>query len=187
MDPVPVSIVPSPETQAKMAAEDAKGGKTKRKKKLQNSEQPSEQPADKPPLAKVVPPQGGPLLLLSTQTARTEPESAAPSQPLEFRPLKSAMPQFAPPPAPAPVAAGSDPVRRVTSMGGDAPTPAAAAAPTPLLHSSGKSDALPRAAQAFASENSLPVAPVLRDMAVDSEPPLQLPASVPLPRPRPKF
>jgi hypothetical protein len=51
----------------------------------------------------------------------------------------------------------------------------------------GKSDALPRSAQAFAPENSLVFAPVLRTVPEDSEPPLQLPATAPLPRPRPQL
>jgi hypothetical protein len=51
----------------------------------------------------------------------------------------------------------------------------------------GKSDALPRSAQAFAPESSLVFAPALRDLPADSEPPLQLPAIAPLPRPRPKL
>ncbi len=55
---------------AKMAADEARGkGKRKKGRGSQNSEQ----PAEKPPLAKVVPPQGGPFLPLSAQPASTQP------------------------------------------------------------------------------------------------------------------
>ena len=193
MEPIPVSVVASPELQAKMAAEEPKGkGRRKRGKGPQNSDQPAEKPA----LAKVVAPQGGPFLPLSAQPASTQiaadaaPEHAAsPNQPLEFTPLKSGMAQFAPPvvrpSAPAPVAEPAEPVRRVVAASGEAVPPVALKEqPAPPA---GKSDALPRSAQAFAPESSLVFAPALRDLPADSEPPLQLPAIAPLPRPRPKL
>jgi len=189
MDPLPVSVVPSPEAQAKMAAEDAKGAKIRKKKK--GAPQSGEIPADQPPLAKAGP-QGGPLLPLSAQPgaragADTAPESASPNQPLEFRPLKSGIAQFAPPAPPVVAAAAEpkEPVRRVVAANADVP-PANAPKETPAV-SSGKSDALPRSVQAFAPDSSPAIPPELRNMATDSEPPLQLPATTPLPRPRPQF
>jgi D-alanyl-D-alanine carboxypeptidase len=186
MDPIPVSVVLSPEAQAKMAAEDAKGAKIRKKKKgLQNGELPTDKP-----LAKVAP-QGGPLLPLSAQPgaqAAADPgsESASSNQPLEFRPLQSSMAPFAPAPssASAPAAEPKEPVRRVVAASGET-LPAAALKEGPAA--SGKSDALPRSVQAFAPDNSLPIAPALRNLPLDSEPPLQLPATTPLPRPRPQF
>jgi len=185
MEPIPVSVVVSPELQAKMAAEEPRGkGRRKRGKGSQNSDQPAEKPA----LAKVVAPQGGPFLPLSAQPASTQiAADASPNQLLEFTPLKSGMAQFAPPvvrPS-APVAEPAEPVRRVVAASADAVPPAAPnEQPAPK---SGKSDALPRSAQAFAPESSLVFAPALRDLPADSEPPLQLPAIAPLPRPRPKL
>ena len=190
MDPLPVSVVLSPEAQAKMAAEDAKGAKGKKKKKM--SPQSNEQTEDKPALAKVAPPRGGPLLPLSAQSGLTPaadaaPESASPNQPAEFTPLKSSQAQFAPPAAPAAAAAEpKEPVRRVVAAAGGEAAPAAAAAEQPV-QSSGKSDALPRSAQAFAPDSSIAVAPALRNLPLEAEPLLQLPATTPLPRPRPKF
>jgi D-alanyl-D-alanine carboxypeptidase len=187
MDPIPVSVVPSP--QAKMAAEEVRAkGKRKRGRGSQNGEQ----PAEKTPLAKVVPPQGGPFLPRSAQSAAADatPEHAvSPNQPLEFTPLKSGMVEFAPPAvhpsAPAPAPEPTEPVRRVTAVSGEAiPPTVLKEQPAPK---SGKSDALPRSAQAFAPESSLVLVPELRNMPVDSEPPLQLPATAPLPRPRPKL
>jgi D-alanyl-D-alanine carboxypeptidase len=188
MDPIPVSVVASPQAQAKMAEDEANGrGKRKRKGKSSRNDEP---PADKPALAKVVAPQGGPLLPLSAQPASTVADGtpASPNQPLEFAPLKSAMAEFAPPtvrpsaPAPAP----AEPVRRVVAAAGADAVPAAALTEPPTLHT-GKSDALPRSAQAFAPDSSLAVPPVLRNIPADSEPSLPLPATAPLPRPRPKL
>jgi D-alanyl-D-alanine carboxypeptidase len=191
MDPISVSVVASPQAQAKMAEDEANGrGKRKRKGKASRNE-----PAEKPALAKVVAPQGGPFLPLSAQPVSTQiaadaaaEHAASPNQPLEFAPLKSSMAQFAPlivrPSPPAPVAEPVEPVRRVVAAAG------ADAAPVAVKEQSttkaGKSDALPRSAQAFAPENSPVFAPALRDLPADSEPPLQLPAIAPLPRPRPK-
>jgi D-alanyl-D-alanine carboxypeptidase len=190
MEPIPVTVVASPQAQAKMAADEAIKGKGRRKKRgQQNGEQPSEQPA----LAKVVAPQGGPLLPLSARpaAANAAPERAvSPNQPLEFAPLKSGLAEFAPaavrPGAPAPVAEPAEPARRVVTAASAEPVPPAAVKEQPAPQS-GKSDALPRSAQAFAPESSLVIAPALRNMSVDSEPPLQLPATAPLPRPRPKL
>lgn len=186
MEPIPVSVVPSP--QAKMAAEEAKGkGKRKKGRGSQNSEQ----PAEKTPLAKVVPPQGGPFLPLSARSVAADatPEHAVSNQPLEFTPLKSGMAEFAPPAAPAsapvPAPEPAEPVRRVVAASGEAIPPVVLKEQS--ASKSGKSDALPRSAQAFAPESSLVLVPELRNMPVDSEPPLQLPATAPLPRPRPKL
>jgi D-alanyl-D-alanine carboxypeptidase len=195
MDPIPVTVVASPQAQAKMAEDEANGVSRKRKRKGKSSQ--NEEPADKPALAKVASPQGGPFLPLSAQPVSTptaaDAAPASPNQPLEFAPLKSAMVEFAPPSvrpsAPPPAAAPAEPVRRVVAaVSADAVPPAAP--PTlvepPTLHA-GKSDALPRSAQAFAPDSSLAVPPVLRNIQADSEPPLQLPATAPLPRPRPKL
>lgn len=192
MEPIPVSVVPSPQAE-KMAAEEVRGkGKRKRGRGSQNGER----PAEKTPLAKVAPPQGGPFLPLSAQPASTltaadaTPEHASPSQPLEFAPLKSHTAQFAPPvlrpSAAAPAAEPTEPVRRVVAAASAEAMPAAAAKEQPAPKA-GKSDALPRSAQAFAPDSSLVFAPVLRNVPEDSEPPLQLPATTPLPRPRPKL
>jgi D-alanyl-D-alanine carboxypeptidase len=190
MEPIPVSVVPSPQAQAKMAADEAKG---KGRKKKGRGSQNSEQPAEKPATAKVASPQGGPFLPLSAEPATTQAaagdasERASPNQPLEFAPLRSSIAQFAPiavpPSAPAPAAA---PVRRVvTAASGEAMPPAAMqeqAAPP-----AGKTDALPRSVQAFAPDHPNVFAPVLRTMPEDSEPPVELPATAPLPRPRPNL
>ena len=74
----------------------------------------------------------------------------------------------------------------VAAVAGGEAAPAAAAAEQPV-QSSGKSDALPRSAQAFAPDSSIAVAPALRNLPLEAEPLLQLPATTPLPRPRPKF
>ncbi len=190
MEPIPVSVVPSP--QAKVAAEEVKG---KGKRKKGRGSQHGEQPAEKPAASKVVSPQGGPLLPLSTQPAATPTadaatEQASPNQPLEFAPLKSSMAQFAPPvarpSASAPAAETAEPLRRVvTAASGEAVPPAALKEQaTPPAE---KADALPRSAQAFAPDSSLVFAPVLRSMGEDAEPPVELPATAPLPRPRPKL
>jgi len=191
MEPIPVSVVPSP--QAKVAAEEVKGkGKRKKGRGSQNGEQPAEKPA----ASKVVSPQGGPLLPLSAQLAATPTaadaatEQASPNQPLEFAPLKSSMAQFAPPvarpSASAPAAEPAEPLRRVvTAASGEAVPPAALKEQaTPPAE---KADALPRSAQAFAPDSSLVFTPVLRSMGEDAEPPVELPATAPLPRPRPKL
>jgi D-alanyl-D-alanine carboxypeptidase len=186
MDPIPVTVVASPQAQAKMAEDEMKG---KCKRKRCKASRNNEQPAEKPALAKVVAPQGGPLLPLSAQPAAA-PGAASPNQPLEFTPLKSGMAEFAPPvvrpSASTPAAEPAEPVRRVVAAAGGEVVPPVAPKEQPTLKS-GKSDALPRSAQAFAPESSLVLAPVLRDLPADSEPPLQLPATAPLPRPRPKL
>jgi D-alanyl-D-alanine carboxypeptidase len=186
MDPIPVTVVASPQAQAKMAEDEANGVAKKRKRKGKTSQ--NEQPADKPVLA-----QGGPLLPLSAQPASTAADAtpaASPNQPLEFAPLKSAMAEFAPPAvrpsAPPAAAAPAEPVRRVVAAASADDVPPAGVKEQPTLNT-GKSDALPRSAQAFAPDTSLAVPPVLRNIQTDSEPPLQLPATAPLPRPRPKL
>jgi D-alanyl-D-alanine carboxypeptidase len=188
MEPIPVSVVASPQAQAKMAEDEANGrGKRKRRGKASRNEP----PAEKTPLAKVVAPQGGPFLPLSTQPVSAPTAAdATPNQPLEFAPLNSNTAQFAPPvlrpSASAPAAAPTEPVRRVVAAASAEAVPAPAMKEQPAPKA-GKSDALPRSAQAFAPESSLVFAPILRSLAEDSEPPLQLPATAPLPRPRPKF
>ncbi len=190
MEPIPVTVVASPQAQAKMAEDAANKGKGRRKKK---GSQNSEQPAEKPAVAKVVSPQGGPFLPLSAQPAAadaTSEHAASPNQPLEFAPLKSGMAEFAPPAvrpsAPAPASEPAEPVRRVVAAAsGEAVPPAALKEKS--APQAGKSDALPRSAQAFAPESSLVLVPELRNMTADSEPALQLPATAPLPRPRPKL
>jgi D-alanyl-D-alanine carboxypeptidase len=190
MEPIPVSVVASPQAQAKMAEDEANGrGKRKRRGKASQNEQPAEKPA----LAKVVAPQGGPFLPLSAQPASTQiaadatPEHASPNQPLEFTPLKSGMAQFAPPIVRPSAPAPAEPVRRVVTAANGETVPPAALKGQPVPEQTGKSDALPRSAQAFAPEGSLVFAPALRDLPADTEPPLQLPAIAPLPRPRPKL
>ncbi|HLL26117.1 MAG TPA: serine hydrolase [Xanthobacteraceae bacterium] len=189
MEPIPVSVVPSPQAQAKMVEDEAKAKVSKKKKgKPQAMEQPVEQPA-----AKVVAPQGGPLLPLPGKPAVTQAAvdpAASPNQSLEFAPLKSSMPQFAPvavpPSMPAPVAEQpAEPVRRrVVAANGDAvPATSVKERPATPTQQAGKSDALTHTAQAFAPDSSIAVPPVLRN--IQTEPPLQLPAIAPLPRPRP--
>ena len=194
MEPIAVSVVPSPQAQAKMAADEVR---SKGRKKKGKGSQNSEQPAEKPATAKVASPQGGPFLPLSAEPASapaapdTTPEHAAPSnQPLEFAPLKSSKAEFAPPAvrprAPAPASEPAEPIRRVVAAASGEAIPPAALKEQPAPPT-GKSDALPRSAQAFAPESSLVIAPVLRNLSADSEPPLLLPATAPLPRPRPKL
>lgn len=192
MEPIPVSVVPSPQAQAKVAADEAR---SKGRKKKGKGSQNTEQPAEKPAAAKVVSPQGGPFLPLSAQPAATPTadaatEQASPNQPLEFAPLKSSMAQFAPPvarpSASAAAAEPAEPLRRVvTAASGEAVPPAALK--EQATPPAAKADAPPHSAQAFAPDSSLVFVPVLRSMAEDSEPPAELPATAPLPRPRPKL
>jgi hypothetical protein len=73
----------------------------------------------------------------------------------------------------------------VTAASGDTVPPAAM--PQQPAPQAGKTDALPRSVQAFAPDHPSVFAPVLRTMPEDSEPPAELPATAPLPRPRPNL
>jgi D-alanyl-D-alanine carboxypeptidase len=188
MEPIAVSVVPSPQAQAKMA-EDA--ARVKGRKKKGRGSQNSEQPAEKPATAKVASPQGGPFLPLSaepvtTQAAGDASDRVPSNQPLEFAPLRSSIAQFAPPAPPSSAPAAAAPARRVvTAASGDTVPPAAM--PQQPAPQAGKTDALPRSVQAFAPDHPSVFAPVLRTMPEDSEPPAELPATAPLPRPRPNL
>jgi hypothetical protein len=86
----------------------------------------------------------------------------------------------------APASAPQEPVRRVVAAAASGEAVPVTAL-TDQTVASGKSDALPRAAQAFAPESSLASTPALRNIPAETDPPLQLPATAPLPRPRPKL
>src|SRR5262249_30498133 len=108
MEPVTVTVVASPQAQAKMADDEAKPkGRKKKGKASRNEEQ------EKPGLAKAGP-QGGPLLPPPAEPAaqaNTDPEPGASNASLEFRPLRSSLAEFAPPPKPQ--APEPEAVRRV--------------------------------------------------------------------------
>src|SRR5262249_58006777 len=142
----------SPQAQAKMADDEAKPKGRKKKGKASRNEE-----KEKTGLAKAGP-QGGPLLPLSAEPAaqaNTDPEPGASNASLEFRPLRSSLAEFAPPPKPQ--APEPEAVRRVLE-GGDAASPSPAGDPVVL---SGKSDALPRSVHAFAQDSAIARAPSL--------------------------
>lgn len=185
MEPIRVYTGPASQTEAQKTASGdeafPKGKKGKRGKKKSSDIAP----------VQATTPQGGPLVPAPVQSAGLQQNPAPHAIQTTESPQPIESPKFAPPPVEAANGFESLPLetgRRTVTAAVSPTVPMAAPAqqPAPAKANVG---GLPSGVQAFAAPNTTLFGPAPTSFApiVAPEPPLELPSSVPVPRPRPKL